>query len=539
VASYNEGAVLGAYPVRRARAVLLPALAIAAVLAPAGAAGRGGPLIRRAFFRELEARALGEPDRTVEVLVRIRAAGAGAHMRRSHAGLVADAAPELHASDIEARRSVMARASRALPGELASGTRPRAGEALSLLAPPAGPVVLDTLWAARCLVMRLPAASIGALLAHPEVDGVFENVTLQALPPGEIVHRVSGAPPAVDADRAGRTQAIDTGPVVADSWAHARIRTVQARQQFRVDGTGVVLGHIDSGVDDSHPALAGSVVRFLDLVGGRPRPYDDAGHGTHTAGTMVGRMGVGMAPGARLVVAKALDRGGRGTLVNLLKAMQWMLDPDGDPRTTADRPAAVNNSWGVRREDARLEGFEDTLFWETVRVWRAAGILPIFSAGNARAGEVLLPGAYPVNLAVAATDQADRVPEFSSSGRVDWHGWAFYKPDLCAPGVEIPSCYPGARTAWISGTSMACPHVTGLVALSTQLAPAIPVRERERILMDACTDIGSPGRGQRSGEGRIDARKTLELTAAYRPPATPPGGYAPVYTRARRFRVAP
>lgn len=104
-----------------------------------------------------------------------------------------------------------------------------------------------------------------------------------------------------------------------------------------------------------------------------------------------GRRGVGVAPGARLVVAKALDRNGRGSLSNLLKAMQWMLDPDGDPRTN-DRPHVVSNSWGVQRRDAHISGFEDTLFWETVRAWRAAGITPVFSAGNSGRGDVLLPG---------------------------------------------------------------------------------------------------------------------------------------------------
>jgi serine protease AprX len=129
------------------------------------------------------------------------------------------------------------------------------------------------------------------------------------------------------------------------------------------------------------------------------------------------------------------------------------------------------------------------------------------------------------------------VAPFSSSGRTDWQGWAFFKPDLVAPGVSIPSAYPGGRVAWMSGTSMASPHVAGLLALSTQLRPQIPVRDRERIVLDSVRDLGPHGRGQRSGEGRLDVEAALRATAAYRVPAAPPKDFAPVYMRARRFRV--
>lgn len=497
----------GAFPIpyqlrmRRLHAILIATL-VAAAATPARAVGLE---IRQALFEALAARQHGEPGRMVDVIVRLRTA------HPDGAALSPDPLREpLH----ERRAAVAARATALMtalapdPAPLAMPLAPRLGAAAE---------IVDDLWVARSVHVRVPADRLAELLAHPDVDGVFEDVLVQAITPTALGDHVV------------------TRPGGFESWGHLRIRTLQARQQFRVDGAGVVVGHIDTGVDAAHPAFRGAVVRFRDFVNGRWSAYDDDGHGTHTAGTIVGRGGVGVAPGARLVVAKALDRNGRGSLSNLLKAMQWMLDPDGDPRTN-DRPQLVSNSWGVERGEAHFAGFEDTLFWETVRAWRAAGIVPVFSAGNSGRGDVLVPGAYPVNLAVGATDGSDGVADFSSSGRCDWHGWAFYKPDLSAPGVNIPSAYPGGRTAWISGTSMAAPHVAGTLALSIQLKPSIPMRERERLLLDASVDIGSPGRGQRSGEGRLNVLKTLELTKGWKPGA-PVEGYAPVYMRARRHRT--
>lgn len=493
----------------RSLAVLLALIATTPSLA-------AGLQMRQALFATLEARSRGEPGRYVEVLVRFRTPHADGAM------LSTEPLPET----LEERMRAVHSGAGALMDALASpaAASMTRGGLEAPLAPrlAAQPEVLENLWAARCVHMRVPAERLAEMLAHPGVDGVFENVVLRAIPPGE---------------RGAEAQSVG-GRVhgVFESWGHTKIRTLQARQQFAVDGSGVTLGHIDTGVDPTHPVLAGSVVRFRDFVSGRSIAYDDDGHGTHTAGTMAGRHGVGVAPGARLVVAKALDRHGNGSLVNLLRSMQWMLDPDGDPRTN-DRPHAVNNSWGVKPGEAQLDGMEDTLFWETVRAWRTAGIIPVFSAGNTGTGRMLLPGSYPVNLAVAATDPADNVADFSSSGRVDWLGWAFYKPDISAPGTNIPSALPGNRTGWISGTSMAAPHVTGVLALSIQLNPRVSMRDREKLLMDASQDIGSPGRSQRSGEGRLNALKTLELMKAYVPPATPPTDFAPIFMRARRHKV--
>src|SRR5262249_57770256 len=127
-----------------------------------------------------------------------------------------------------------------------------------------------------------------------------------------------------------------------------------------------------------------------DFIAGGPEPYDDNGHGTHVAGTIAGSAALGSpgggAPGAQLVVAKALDAQGVAPGSALLAAAQWMTDPDGNP-ATADYPSIVNNSW--YSSDAN-----NTWFRPMVQAWVALGIVPVFAAGNGGGGA---PGTSPAS----------------------------------------------------------------------------------------------------------------------------------------------
>src|SRR5690606_36323992 len=140
---------------------------------------------------------------------------------------------------------------------------------------------------------------------------------------------------AVDLDRVIRVQ--DGLPVKGlaspypdageGNWGVASVSAGRAWTRFGVRGTGVRVGNIDTGINASHPALAGRVVAWRDFVAGAPAPYDDNGHGTHTAGTIAGRgigSPIGIAPDAQLVVAKAMSADGAGSGSALLAAAEWM-----------------------------------------------------------------------------------------------------------------------------------------------------------------------------------------------------------------------
>ncbi len=276
-----------------------------------------------------------------------------------------------------------------------------------------------------------------------------------------------------------------------------------------IDGRGVVVGHIDTGVDPNHPDLKGKILRFRDFVDtANTSPKDGDGHGTHTAGTIAGGAAggtaIGVAPGARLIVARVLDENGSNTF-RLLRAMQWMMDPD-DNNATNDAPQVCSNSWGSTL------GF-DPSFWLTVSSWRKAGIVPVFAAGNEGPDPKTtgIPGGYPHSYAVGATDDRDRIADFSSRGPVRWGLSTYVKPDVSAPGDFVYSANDGGGYTYLSGTSMATPAVAGALALLKQKHRNWTVDQLEARLAATSVDLGAAGKDNDFGAGRIDVARALGL----------------------------
>lgn len=326
-------------------------------------------------------------------------------------------------------------------------------------------------------------------------------------------------------------------------WGLQAIRAPEVWQATGLTGQGVVLGSIDTGVNAAHRELAGKVVGWRDFVNNRPTPYDDNGHGTHTIGTMVGGSeggaAIGVAPGAHIIVAKAIGASGVGPGSALIAAAQWMTDPDGDP-ATADQPVAVNNSWSA--EDAN-----DPWFRSIIRRWVELGITPVFAAGNTGpdASSVGSPAGYPEALAVGALNENNTVASFSSRGPVNWlnldgtgpaAGTVLTKPDVAAPGVNITSSTGDGYLAF-SGTSMASPHVAGVIALMAQANPQARGATAAEIIRSSAVDLGSPGPDQRYGSGRVDAVRAVQAVlgpaSALNIPDTAFEGSGPVTTRRR------
>ncbi|MFN4179363.1 MAG: S8 family serine peptidase [Armatimonadota bacterium] len=304
------------------------------------------------------------------------------------------------------------------------------------------------------------------------------------------------------------------------TWGLQKIRVPEAWQTFQVQGEGVVVGVIDTGIDPDHPDLRGKIRArngWFDAVNGRPTPYDDQGHGTHVAGTIAGGnasgIHIGVAPKVTLIIAKALSAEGFGTFEWLTDSMQWMLDPDGDPNTD-DGADVVNNSWGGSSDSPTM-----IPEWrDIINAWIAAKIFPAFAIGNEGPDPRTTgsPGDYPMAFGVGATDINDQIADFSSRGPVFWEGIGdIIKPDVSAPGVDILSSVPGGGYDRWMGTSMACPHVAGTVALMISLAiknrryDEIDVDFLKRALEDTAVDLGAPGKDNDYGSGRIDAFEAL------------------------------
>ncbi|NNE08690.1 MAG: S8 family serine peptidase, partial [Gemmatimonadetes bacterium] len=210
-----------------------------------------------------------------------------------------------------------------------------------------------------------------------------------------------------------------------------------------------------------------------------PVPCDDHGHGTHTAGTMVGddfgANQIGVAPGAEWIGCRCMDQGD-GTPGTYADCLQWMIAPTdlaGSNPDPARAPDVLNNSWSCPAS----EGCTDINVLKTVvENVRAAGIVVVVSAGNEGPGceTVARPIAiYDGSFSIGATDINDDIAGFSSRGAVSVDGSGRAKPDMSAPGVNVRSSIPGGSYSSSSGTSMAAPHVAGAVALLVSANPGL------------------------------------------------------------------
>jgi len=338
---------------------------------------------------------------------------------------------------------------------------------------------------------------------QPEVDRVLHNPQLRPLAPSTAQGRLVSfglRPP--EASPQARP------PDVAE-WNLVMIGADRVWQELGVRGAGVTLGESDSGVQWDHPELADSYrgrdsghdYNWMDAWYNQPTPYDRSGHGTHTTATAVGNH-VGVAPDAEWFACANLvrDLGNPGDYV---ACMQFMLAPtpldgnplaDGDPALAAD---VLNNSWGC----PTLEGCDPEALQTAVAALRTAGIFVVASAGNEGEGDcgtVSDPIAlYETSFTVGAHDKTGAVAPFSSRGPVSADGSQRTKPDLLAPGVGILSAAPGSQYLTHDGTSMAGPHVAGVVALMWSANPRLigDIEATERILVETATpyDYGVHG----------------------------------------------
>ncbi|HXF60415.1 MAG TPA: S8 family serine peptidase, partial [Caldilineaceae bacterium] len=323
------------------------------------------------------------------------------------------------------------------------------------------------------------------LSLRPEVDRVLVSPALRPTA-GPLAAITGEAPP-------------PTEPV----WNVTAIGADRAWRDFGARGQGIVVGQSDSGVQLDHPALADRYqgaqqndspthdYHWFDPWYGSPAPVDYDGHGTHTLGTVLGEQ-TGVAPDATWIACANLVRN-LGNPAKYLDCMQFMLAPfplggdpfhDGDPARAAD---VLNNSWGCPPE---YEGCDAQVFAPAVAALRAAGIFVVASAGNAGplCGTVADPIAlYDAVVTVGAVDRGGNLAAFSSAGPVTVDGSGRIKPDLAAPGVDILSAFPNSSYATASGTSMAGPHVAGVVALMWSANPVLigDIARTETLLLEA------------------------------------------------------
>lgn len=287
--------------------------------------------------------------------------------------------------------------------------------------------------------------------------------------------------------------------------------------------SSIVVGVIDTGVDHTHPDLAGNIwtnpgeiagnridddgngfvddVHGYDFINGDGDPMDDNDHGTHCAGTIAARGNngqgvVGVNWSSSIMALKFLSSSGSGSTSDATRAINYATMM----RTQYGVNVRVtNNSWGGGGYSASM--------YDAIRAHNAAGILFAAAAGNSGSNNDSSPH-YPSSynlpgvIAVAATDHDDALAGFScyGSGSVD----------LAAPGASIRSTTPGGEYATFSGTSMATPHVAGVAALAWSVDPDATVAEIRAAILQGADSLPSLA-GMVATGGRLNALGTLQL----------------------------
>jgi subtilisin family serine protease len=286
-------------------------------------------------------------------------------------------------------------------------------------------------------------------------------------------------------------------PMRDAQWALDAIH-VPAAQRIAT-GAGALVAVVDSGVDATHPDLAGRVVAGPDLVDGDELPDDPTGHGTHIAGIIAaaagnGIGGTGIAPAARILAVRVLGADNHGSAANVAAGIDAAVAAGAD---------VVNLSFNWSQDNPELANV-------TAAMRRAAdaGVLLVVAAGNdaqARCEEPVLPERA---LCVGALTPDLKLASFSSHG--DGLG-------LVAPGDDILSTWRAGAYESLSGTSQAAAMTSGVAALLAGLGLRGDALMQRLVL--TARDIGTPGPDASSGAGMLDADRAVEGALERRAPA--------------------
>jgi serine protease AprX len=292
-----------------------------------------------------------------------------------------------------------------------------------------------------------------------------------------------------------------------------------------VDGSGVGLCVVDTGVDPAHEQIAPRTVAFFDAVNGRTTAYDDHGHGTHVtsiaAGDGVGGSSaatfVGVAPAATLYAAKVLDASGSGTNDQVVAGIDWCATQPG--------VSVISMSLG---DTAGGDGTDAT----SLAVDRAVtlGKVVVVAAGNSGDSPrtINAPGTARGAITVGAVsdhsspvgtarhDDGIWLAAFSSRGPTS-DGRT--KPDLVAPGLTITAAQRGTVSGDVSfsGTSMATPYVAGAAVLVRETAPAATPADVRAALAGQALDVGAAGVDNEYGAGLVDVRAAVDAVSGTSP----------------------
>jgi len=276
-------------------------------------------------------------------------------------------------------------------------------------------------------------------------------------------------------------------------------QAIEHLHHLRVKGEGVKIGHLDTGVDGTHPTFEGRIAEFRKFgycgINEESIPAFDSGwHGTHTAGLLVGESvegkWFGIAPASKLYSGMVIEEG--NVLSRILAGLDWLIDC---------RVHVVSLAVGISTYTP--------VFHTIIQAMTYRNIIVICPIGNRGAGQAATPGVYPETLTVGAADASGRVAKFSGSYHRN-NTSECHKPNLIAPGTDILSAIPGGKLAVKTGTSMAAAQVAGLAALLWSAYPKVSASYVKTSLIESCTPL-SLDQNHRSVAGIVRPIEAFEL----------------------------
>jgi subtilisin family serine protease len=376
-----------------------------------------------------------------------------------------------------------AAASRVIPGSYIVVFRPEVSNAADLarelVGAAHGTLRYTYASAIKGFAAELPGNALDALRRNPNVAYVEQDGTVELF--------------------GGGTQPAPPAPWGLDR-VDQRTLPLSASYTWGTSGTGVHVYIIDTGIRTTHGDFGGRAVWDFNAVKGNDPDTDCHGHGTHVAGT-VGGTTYGVAKGVSLHAVKVLDCAGSGRWSGLIAGIDWVT-------AHAAKPAVANMSLGGEYNQAANDAVAGSV---------ASGVVYAVAAGNSSTDACAFsPASEPTALTVGATTKIDALSSFSNTGPC---------VDLFAPGTFVLSAYNRSDTdaVYLSGTSMATPHVTGAAALYLENHPTASPAEVANYLLAAATRDRIVG----VGTGSPNLLLFMGDSAATEPPASGGGSCVP------------